>query len=311
MKTRQLGRTGITVSEIGFGAWQLGASLWEGEQDEEAIKLVHEALDLGCTLFDTAPGYGDGNSERLLGKALKGRRESVTLVSKYGHRADGRTDFSPEHMREGVLESLEALQTDYLDVLLLHSPPQEVLNGSQGHYEALERLKEEGLIREYGASVDTSEDLRLVLQHSKSQVAEVLFHALDQETAYAFDEAQDKGVGLIVKVPLDSGWLTGKYDADTVFHTGYRERWSDDVKKRRASYVKSLSFLATTDRTMSQGALQFILSYPQVSSIIPGSRTSRYLQENMAASEGRLTDTEVQVVRNLWESHIEKDPLPW
>lgn len=311
MNRRPLGATGMTVSEIGFGAWQLGAALWAGEQEQGAIDLVHEALDLGCTLFDTAPGYGDGNSERLLGEALQGRQETVTLVSKYGHRADGTTDFSPENMRDGVLESLQALQTEYLDVLLLHSPPKDILDGSMGHYEELERLKAEGLIRAYGASVDTSKDLRLVMQHSKSQVAEVLFHALDQETAYAFDEAKDKGVGLIVKVPLDSGWLTGKYNADTDFHTGYRERWSDEVKKRRASYVKSLSFLATSERTMSQGALQFILSYPQISSAIPGSRTMHYLRENMAASEGRLSDAEIRVVRKLWESYIEKDPLPW
>lgn len=311
MNKRPLGTTGMTVSEIGFGAWQLGATLWKGEQDQKAIDLVHEALDRGCTLFDTAPGYGDGNSERLLGEALQGRQETVTLVSKYGHRADGSTDFSPENMREGVLESLQSLQTEYLDVLLLHSPPKEILDGSLGHYEELERLKSEGLIRAYGASVDTSKDLRLVLQHSKSQVVEVLFHALDQETSYAFDEAQDKGVGLIVKVPLDSGWLTGKYNANTDFHTGYRERWSDDVKKRRASYVKALSFLTTSERTMSQGALQFILSYPQISSVIPGSRTSRYLQENMAASEGRLSNEDIQAVRNLWESQIKEDPLPW
>ena len=311
MQYRKLGSTGIEVSEIGFGAWQLGAKLWNGEEDQAAINLVDEAVDLGCNFFDTAPGYGDGNSESLLGKALKGKRQQVVINTKFGHKPDGSSDFSAKSIRKAVEDSMIALQTDYLDGILLHNPSQAVLRGDEGHYEIFEQLKKEGYIRAYGASVDSSQDLRTMMDHSDSQIAEILFHALHQEVALAFEQARAKDIGLIVKVPLDSGWLSGKYTKDTIFNTGYRERWTDEVKARRAAYVEQLAFLQNDERTMAQGALRFILDYPEVSTVIPGSRNSRYLRDNMAASEGRLSDKEIQYIKALWQEDISRNPLPW
>lgn len=311
MKYRTLGNTGIQVSEVGFGAWQLGDKAWGGLQGKEAHRLVHKAIDNGCTFFDTAPPYGAGESEVLLGEALEGRRQDVVLVSKFGHNPSGPSDFSVDAIRGSVERSLKTLKTDYLDGLLIHSAPSEILDGHQGHYDILETLKKEGKIRSYGASFDSSAELNTVLKHSNSQISEILFHALDQETSKAFDNAKNKGMGLIVKVPLDSGWLTGKYRADSVFTTGYRDRWSQDVKERRHKLIEELSFLKTEDQTMAQGALRFILSFPEIATIIPGVKTISQLVDNLGASDGRLPDEQVQYIKALWEEKLRDNPLPW
>ncbi|MBT2703038.1 aldo/keto reductase [Bacillus sp. ISL-35] len=226
MNYRQLGSTGIKVSEVGFGAWQLGnARDWEGMEDKQAIRLVHEALDHGCNFFDTAPNYGGGKSESLLGEALSGRRSAAVISSKFGHHPDKTLNFDSQNIRSSVEDSLRRLKTDYLDLLLLHNPPFEILTGVTDHFEVLETLKKEGKIRAYGASVDSGNEMEEIVQSTDSQVIEVMFNIFHQEPRSAFTMAAEKNVGLIVKVPLDSGWLSGKYDENSVF-TDIRSRWT-------------------------------------------------------------------------------------
>lgn len=311
MNYRTLGSTNIKVSEIGFGAWQLGNEGWGGLGGDDAIRLVHEAIDMGCNFFDTAPGYGEGQSEILLGKALKEKRQQVVIVSKFGHNPDGTSDFSADKIRAGVERTLKALQTDYLDGLLLHNPERAIMHGEGEHYDVMESLKQEGLIRSYGASLDTSEDLKAVINNSYSQICEILFNALNQEVGEAFDEVTRNNVGLIVKVPLDSGWLSGKYTADSVFTTGYRDRWTAEVKQRRFDLIKALEFLKTEEQTMSQGALRFILDYPEISTIIPGMKNFKHMRDNLKASEGRLTFDEVNRIKGIWQEQIKNNPLGW
>ena len=153
MNYRTLGRTGLTVSEIGLGCWQLASSAWGTQDSRESDRIVQVALDQGCTFFDTAPGYGAGRSEILLGQALKGRRSQVVLCSKFGHPAEGPADFSVAALRPAIEASLRRLQTDYLDVLLVHNPPPESLDGRRsGLYEALAALQQSGVLRAYGVS---------------------------------------------------------------------------------------------------------------------------------------------------------------
>ncbi len=159
MRTRPLGATGLHVSEVGLGAWQLGNADWDGPDARAAVELVHEALRLRCTLFDTAPGYGAGTSEELLGRALETRRDDVVLVSKFGHTTSGGTYFSPQRVRPALEETLGRLRTDRLDVFLLHNPPGEMLDGRHPVYPELDRLRDEGLISAYGASVDWQADV--------------------------------------------------------------------------------------------------------------------------------------------------------
>jgi len=186
VRTRPFGTTGIEVSEIGLGSWQLGRSAhWpEGPDEDDAVRLVHTALEAGVTFIDTAPGYADGRSEVNIGAALRGgRRDDVVICTKFGHRADGSTDWEPSSIEESVLRSAERMGTDHVDIVVLHSPPPEVLDGTQSeHYEVLERLKQKGIIRAFGASVDWGAHVDTILRTSKSQALEVCMSAPFQET---------------------------------------------------------------------------------------------------------------------------------
>lgn len=311
MQKRFLGNTGIEVSEVGFGAWQLGSSkAWGSISDSEAIELVHTALDSGCNFFDTAPGYAAGKSEELLGRALLGKREKAVINTKFGHRANGQTDFSPEMLRVSVEESLQRLQTDYLDTILLHNPPFELLNGSSPIYEVFEELKKEGKIRAFGASVDSSREMLEIVQNTNSQVIEILFNIFHQGPSEVFPLAKEKGVGIITKVPLDSGWLSGKYDAKSQF-ADIRKRWSTEVIERRFDLLKQMEFLTADGSTMVQAALRFILAYPEVSTVIPGVKDTKQLRENLSASDKTLSVEMVQRLRELWERELKEQPLPW
>src|SRR5438067_12875844 len=171
MKRRPLGATGITVGEIGLGAWQLANPDWGVYDRAEALRVVQQALDAGCDFFDTAPPYGGGRSEKLLGRALAGVRPSVTICTKCGHSAErysesgqGPTNLDVAALRPSLEASLRRLRTDYVDVLLLHNPPVVLLNGTRApHFEEMERLKAEGKLRVYGVSLDHRKELERAL----------------------------------------------------------------------------------------------------------------------------------------------------
>lgn len=312
MKMRPLGSTGIQVSEIGFGAWQLGNDQdWGVMPDSEAIRLVHRAIDEGCNFFDTAPNYGSGKSEQLLGEALKGRRGQVVINTKFGHTPEGQHDFSKEGLIRSLEKSLKQLQTDYIDSILLHNPPFDLLNGEKTDvYEELDRLRKEGKIRAYGVSVDSSREIEEVIRTTKSQVLEVLFNIFHQETAKAFPIANEKGVGLIVKVPLDSGWLSGKYNALSQFD-GIRNRWSKEVIERRFELLQKLAFLTEDGSSLIHQALRFVLAFDEVSTVIPGIKNNAQLEENLSASGVALSYELKEKLVKFWETHLKKDPLSW
>ncbi|KHE71631.1 aldo/keto reductase [Halobacillus sp. BBL2006] len=311
MKKRSLGNTGIQVSEVGFGAWQLGNEKdWGKMTDDEAIHLVSTAMDAGSNFFDTAPNYGAGKSEELLGKAFKGKRDQVVISSKCGHASNGEQTFEPDKMISSVEDSLRRLQTDYLDSLLLHNPPFSAMNGDSPQFEVLEKLKQEGKIRAYGASVDTGKEMYELLNQTESQVIEVMFNIFHQEPAEAIQAAENQGVGVITKVPLDSGWLTGKYDAMSRF-SGIRSRWSVDEIERRGKLVEQVRHIVGNDISMVQAALKFILSYPEVSTIIPGAKDIQQFNQNIAASEGSLSTNVIKELKDLWAEEIKGSELSW
>ncbi|REE78659.1 aryl-alcohol dehydrogenase-like predicted oxidoreductase [Paenibacillus taihuensis] len=311
MRYRKYGNLTTEVSEIGFGAWQLGNQIdWSPMANDEAIGLVHTAVDQGCNFFDTAPGYGRGASERLLGEALEGKRDRVVINTKVGHTADGETDFSAAGIRSSVESSLRRLRTSYIDSVLLHNPPEACLYGDSEQMRALQQLKDEGVIRAYGASVDTLKDMEIVLNTSGSHVLEVLFNVFYQETSRAFAQAERQQVGLIIKVPLDSGWLSGKYNEASRFE-GVRKRWSDDVIARRADLVQRIRFVEDDGSTMTQAALRFILSYPEVSTIIPGAKSVKQWEENASSSDKKIPEEVAARLRSFWEERLGHDPLPW
>lgn len=312
MRTRPLGRTGILVGEVGLGCWQLGNPLWGGGDDALGQRIVHAALDYGCNFFDTAPGYAEGRGEELLGRALAGRREKAVVCSKFGHAPRGETDFSAAALRPSVEASLRRLKAGHIDVLLLHNPPAALLDGaaSPDLYRELSALLDEGMIRSFGASVDWGSELRMLAGSTPSRVAEVLFNVFHQEPAGEFRGAAGRGIGLIAKVPLDSGWLSGKYGRASRFG-GIRGRWSPAVIERRAGLVEKVSALLPLGSSLPRAALQFVLAHPEVSTVIPGARDLTQLVANLAASQEPLPAATVEAMRGLWRDELESDPLPW
>ena len=312
METRRLGSTGTLVSEIGLGAWQFGETRWNGPAEDDCAVIVDEAIRLGVTFVDTAPAYGGGRSEEILGRVLDGRRDQVVLCTKFGHWADGQADFSADRIEESVEQSLRRLRTDHLDVLLMHSPPFDLMDGaSVQHYRVLQRLRDSGVIGLYGVSGqnDTAAEIRRVAETTGSQAIEIRFNALYQEPAAAFEEAAKAGIGLIVKVPLESGWLSGRYSASSRFD-GTRGRWSADEIARRAAMVAEFEAVLPEGVSTAHGALAHILAQPQVSTVIPGTKSVVQLRDNLAAAQVRLPQETLTTIRELGRAHA-TDPLPW
>jgi aryl-alcohol dehydrogenase-like predicted oxidoreductase len=312
MLYRPFGKSGLSVSAIGFGAWQLNNPLWGGPDEAESVRLVHAALDGGCNFFDTAPGYGDGASEQLLGQALRGRHDAAVVCTKFGHTAKTENDFSVASLRPALEDSLRRLRTDHVDVLLLHNPPADRLAGAQAGdlYAELAALKAEGKLRVFGASVDWADELRTLSRTTPSGAAEVLFNAFHQEPRRAFADVDAGGLGLIAKVPLDSGWLSGKYDEHSRFD-GIRDRWTPVIVARRATLVREMRALLPPGLTLAQAALRFVLAHREISTVIPGAKDRTQLEANLAAAAEPLAPEIVAAIHDLWRREIEANPLPW
>ncbi len=311
MAYRAFGSTGIEVSAIGFGAWQLGRSAeWPtGPAPDEAVRLVHAALDAGVTFIDTAPGYAGGQSEANIGSALRGgRRDGVVLCTKVGHSPDGGTDWSADAVEPSILRSARAMGVDRIDVVVLHNPPPEVLAGDGGHYDVLARLRDRGLVRAFGTSVDTGSDVDAT---PAGDAVEVRLSALYQEPWEAVARAGDRGAGVIVKVPLESGWLSGRYGPDAVF-TDVRGRWSADDVAVRARLVDELRGLLPAGVALPGAALRFLLAHDAVSTVIPGTRSLEHLHASVAAAAAGPLDAEtVAAVRAWYADRLGAAPLDW
>lgn len=313
MRYKPLFHNTAPVSVIGLGTWQLGVdSGWKSMSEREAIALVRHALEQGVNFFDTAPNYGLGTSEERLGKALKGMdRSKVVINTKFGHSPTGEFNFRSDAIRSSLEGSLRRLQTDYVDSLILHNPPAELLDGNNtDHYEQLEKLVAEGKIRAYGASVDTAREMRLLLSTTHAKVVEVFFNILHQEAATAFDLALEKQAGVIAKIPLDSGWLTGKYHAESTFE-GVRSRWTKDDIQTRARLVNQLKEILQTDQDLPLKAIAFCLSYEAVSTVIPGCSSIGQLNQNLKSLEKPLNAEEVRKLASFYERTVKPLKLPW
>ncbi len=313
MNRRQLGSTGLEVSEIGYGAWQLcNSDSWGGMDDQTALRLIDEAIDGGINLFDTAPNYADTKSERILGKALKSKRDRVVLVSKFGHTPEGPKEFSVDWFWKSLEASLGRLRTDYLDVLLLHNPPSEIYAGTDPVWAAMEEARVQGKVRHYGASLDFAVEVRDCISNTNSEVLEVLFNIFHQDVRHSFDTVRQHGAGIIAKVPLDSGWLTGRFDANSRFE-GIRARWSEQEIARRAKLVSEIEWLVADKSELAHKAIAYLLSYDEVSCVIPGIRTQQQLESNLAAADCRLSPDEKMKLEDFWEQLTENGskPIPW
>src|SRR5438067_10314427 len=304
MQYRELGRTGIRVSVIGFGAWAIGGASeasgtpfgWGRTSDDESLAAIRRARDLGVNLFDTADSYGFGRSESLLGIVLSRTRQEVVLATKVGvvRGAGGelRKDFSRQHIFHAVDGSLKRLRTDYIDLYQVHNPTIEDLR-HEAIQDAMERLQDAGKIRFWGISISTPEEGVEIMQRGWAHALQVLYDALNQVPANVLlPLAKEKGYGVIARVPLASGLLTGKFRIDSVFP-------SDDLRQnfltpRRLQEAiervdEAKSIIGRGSRSLAEGALRFVLASDAVSTTIPGARNPRQVETNAAAIEGTLS----------------------
>jgi aryl-alcohol dehydrogenase-like predicted oxidoreductase len=313
MKYNSYFKGSIEVSEIGLGAWQLGYnSGWQNMSEKEATKLVKKSLEYEINFFDSAPNYGHGTGEERLGKALKGMdRNKIVINTKFGHTHTGGLNFSSDYIRESLEGSLRRLQVDYVDSFIIHNPPSKYLDGNKNdHYEILERLIEEGKIKAYGASLDTSEDMKLLMDTTNAKVIEAFFNILHQDSSQAFKIAKAKEVGIIVKVPLDSGWLSGKYNDKSTFND-IRSRWSKKDIETRAYLVNRVKEIIGPEHNLAQKAIAFCLTYDAVSTVIPGNVSITQLANNVQSINTPISPDIVERLEKLYQLEIKELDLPW
>jgi aryl-alcohol dehydrogenase-like predicted oxidoreductase len=313
MKYNRFIKEAPLVSEIGLGAWQLGnASGWQSISEKDAISIVKKALDYGINFFDTAPNYGYGSGEERLGKALKDvERSKIVINTKFGHTNSGITNFKSDYIRESLEGSLKRLQVDYVDSLIIHNPPLEYLDGNKNdHYEILERLIEEGKIKAYGASLDTYEEMKLFMDTTNAKVIEAFFNILHQDTSLAFDMAIKKDVGIIIKIPLDSGWLSGKYNSESIFKD-IRSRWSREDIQTRAQLVNRVKNILNVKDNLAQKAISFCLNYDAVSTVIPGNVNMAQLTNNVESINNPLSKKLIKKLEEFYLNEVKKCNLPW
>jgi aryl-alcohol dehydrogenase-like predicted oxidoreductase len=310
MKYRKYKKIDKNISVLGFGGWQLGnADFWGDMTYDYGVELVKEAINKGVNFFDTAPGYSEGLSERIIGEGIKGYRDKVFINTKFGHKADGTSDFSVSSIKESIESSCERLNTDYLDSVIIHNPEKYILEGKTDHFIELDRLKKLGKIRAYGVSVDSLEELKVILNNIELDVIEVMFNIIHQEVTEVFDEIEKRGILLIIKVPLDSGWLTGKYNDLSEF-SGIRKRWDSDTKKTRNNIINEIKSI-DKDENLVKYAISFILSFSAVTTVIPGVKNKNQLASNIESVNFELSEQTKMKLINLYNKVIKKQNIPW
>ncbi len=313
MRYRPLGRSGILVSEIGFGAWGIGG-LTDGQtsygdtDDAVSLRALQRAFDQGITFFDTSSVYGYGRSEELIGRALGCRRTRVVVATKAGYqRWDRSPNFSPAEITISVEGSLRRLKTDYIDLLQLHNSSIELTNQDDVR-ETLSSLVQAGKIRLWGVSAKSPAEAIDLLRVVNIAAVQVNFNMLDVRAATLglLDEASRRGIGIIARTPLCFGFLSGKILPSTIFPPGdHRLGWPRSQLDRWIEGARELlaTVQTTSGVTATQIALRFCLSFPAVSTVIPGMLNTDEVDENIAASgQGPLPAAAVDAVLAINQS---------
>ena len=314
MRYRALGKTGLRVSEIGFGGWGIGGAK-EGHgsygvtDDQESQRALRAAFDAGVTFYDTSDLYGNGHSERLIGMAFREVRDQVVIASKVGFLNDGQQNFSPEHIRGSLEGALRRLQRECLDLYQLHNPSPEILEESgQEIFETLDALKREGKIRSYGISLRSPGEGLLIVKKWPVPCVQANLSVVDQRAREngLLDLCRSEGIGFIGRTPLCYGFLTGKYSQESVFGPlDHRSKWPPEQIVLWAKAVDLFDSVAQRQRqTAAQIALRFCLSYPGVSAVIPGMLVGSHVKENVPASDfGPLGQEDLNTMEKIYEEN--------
>jgi aryl-alcohol dehydrogenase-like predicted oxidoreductase len=316
MQYRELGRTGWKVSTISFGAWAIGGT-WGKVKDEESLAALHCALDLGVNFFDTADAYGDGHSEQLLAKLRKERSESFIVATKAGRRLNPHvaSGYTRENITAFVERSLQNLDVEALDLLQLHCPPTQVYYMPQV-FDVLDDLVKDGKLRYYGVSVEKVEEALKAIEYPNVQTVQIIFNIFRQRPLdLFFGEAQRRKVGILARVPLSSGMLTGKMSRTSSFeaddHRQFNRQGAGFDRGETFSgldyeiglqAVEELRSLVPAGLTMSQLALRWILMSPAVTCAIPGAKRPSQVEENVKAADlPELSEETMNAIRSIYE----------
>jgi aryl-alcohol dehydrogenase-like predicted oxidoreductase len=319
MQYRSLGRTGFHVSSVSVGCWAIGGS-WGKVNDQESLAALHRALDLGVNFFDTADVYGDGHSERLIARLRKERSEPFYVATKAGRRLSPHTavGYDAAHLTQFVERSLTNLSVDSLDLLQLHCPPTDVYYQPET-FGALDELVRQGKLRYYGVSVERIEEGLKALEYPNVQSIQVIFNMFRQRPMeLLFKEAARRKVGILARVPLASGLLTGKLTRDSQFeaddHRQFNrhgeafdrgETFSGVDYATALAAVEALRPLVPRSASMAQWALRWILMDQAVTCAIPGVRRASQVEDNLASAElDELSPDVMRRVRQIYDERI-------
>jgi len=318
MRYRRLGKTGRQVSEIGFGAWAIGAD-WGQVDDDQSLRALHAAADAGVTFFDTADVYGDGRSERLVARFRKERSEPIVVATKVGRRAPlDLKEYTAENLGAWIDRSRENLNVDRLDLVQLHTLPTDIYYRPE-IFAAMDGFIQQGRIASYGVSVERVEEGLKAIEYPNVATVQIIYNIFRQRPADRFlSAARELNVGVIARVPLASGLLSGKFNRDTQFastdHRNFnRHGESFDVGETFAGVdyetaldaVEELRSLVPPEMTMAQMALRWILMNDGVRTVIPGARTPEQARANAAASDlSELPTSTMERIAELYRERI-------
>jgi len=319
MQYKALGRTGFEVSSISFGAWAIGGT-WGKVDDAESMQTLHRALDLGVNFFDTADVYGDGHSERLLARLRRERRDPFWVATKIGRRSDPHTaaSYTRVNLTAYVERCLKNLEVEALDLLQIHCPPTDVFYMPEV-FGVFDDLVEAGKVRFYGASIERAEEGLKALEYPQIQSLQVVFNILRQRPAeLLFPRASERQVGILARLPLSSGMLTGKLTRATKFHPDDHrsfnregaafskgETFSGFDYEKSLQVVEKLRNVLPKDMTLPELALRFIASFPAVTCSIPGARRPDQVEQNVKAGErGALEPELLRTLTSIYDADV-------
>ncbi|MEK3890127.1 aldo/keto reductase [Bacillus sp. FSL K6-3431] len=320
MKYRKLGNTGINVSEVSFGTWAIGGA-WGKTNDQESLKALNYAIGQGVNFFDTADVYGDGHSEELLAKVTKGKEDEIFIATKFCRSGDilSKENYSYEAVRTYCEASLKRLNREALDLYQIHCPPTDILKDG-AVFEVLDRLQEEGKIKNYGVSVETVEEGLLCLENHNVKTLQVIFNIFRQKPLEALlPEAYKKDVGILVRLPLASGLLTGKFTKDHIFEENDHRKFNENGESfnvgetfaglgfaKGVELSEQLTWIAKGRDSMATSALRWLLDQKKISCIIPGFRNIGQIDENLKAlKEKSFTDIEMNKISRFYQENVE------
>ena len=320
MEYRTFGRTGWNISAIGFGAWGIGGDAWGPTDDKTSLATLNRAIDLGVNFFDTADVYGDGHSEQLIAQVRKARSEQIIVATKAGRRLNPHiaSGYNRQNLTGFIERSLQNLQMETLDLLQLHCPPTEVYDMPEV-FGTLDDLVQQGKVRFYGVSVERVDEALKAISYPNVQSVQIIFNMFRLKPAEQFfASARERQVGILARVPLASGMLTGKFNRSTQFdpndHRNFNrhgeafdqgETFSGVDYEIGLQAVEEMRALVPEGATMAQFALRWILMFPEVSSTIAGAKNPQQINDNVQATAlPPLSDETMQRVREIYDTYI-------